>query len=68
MFSKRLTFDALILSKEFSFLILEILEHLSLDGMLDGGEDCGPEEQIEEVGQDQHYDPPSRSHLSRELS
>ena len=53
-FSKRLTFNAFILSKELSLLVFEFLEHLPLDGMLNGGEDCCPEEQIDEVAQDQH--------------
>ena len=53
-FSKRLTFNAFILSKELSLLVFEILEHLPLDGVLNGGEDCCPEEQIDEVAQNQH--------------
>ena len=64
-FLKGLTFYALILSKELSPLVLEILEHLPLYGMLYSGEDCCPEKQIDEVDEDQSQDPPSRPHLSQ---
>ena len=42
-----------MLSKKLSLLVLEILEHLPLDGMLYRGENCCPEKQIDEVGEDQ---------------
>ena len=60
---ERRTFNAFVFLEKVSFVVFKILQHFPLYGVLDGREDCSTEEEIDEVDQDQHQHPPSRSHL-----
>ena len=57
-----LTFNTLVILQETVLLTPQLLHHPSLYRMLDGREDGGPEEEVDEVDNDQKEDPPWWSH------